>query len=59
MFAIGDVTSIELANGLALPKAGVMAELEGRRVAAAIVLRAELKVLCEPGHSNRPVPSFR
>lgn len=36
VFAIGDVTSIELANGLALPKAGVMAELEGERVAAAI-----------------------
>lgn len=36
VFAIGDVTKIELANGLALPKAGVMAELEGERVAAAI-----------------------
>jgi sulfide:quinone oxidoreductase len=36
VFAVGDVTKIELANGLALPKAGVMAELEGGRVAAAI-----------------------
>lgn len=36
VFAIGDVTIIKLANGLALPKAGVMAELEGRIVAAAI-----------------------
>jgi sulfide:quinone oxidoreductase len=36
VFAIGDVTGIELANGLPLPKAGLMAELEGRRVAAAI-----------------------
>ncbi|MDH3367706.1 MAG: FAD-dependent oxidoreductase [Gemmatimonadota bacterium] len=36
VFAIGDVTKITLANGLPLPKAGVMAELEGQRVAAAI-----------------------
>jgi sulfide:quinone oxidoreductase len=36
VYAIGDVTKIELANGLSLPKAGVMAELEGTRVAAAI-----------------------
>ena len=36
VFAIGDVTGIRLANGLPLPKAGVMAELEGERVAAAI-----------------------
>jgi sulfide:quinone oxidoreductase len=36
VYAIGDVTKITLANGLALPKAGVMAELEGQRVAAAI-----------------------
>ncbi len=36
VFAIGDVTQIKLANGLPLPKAGIMAELEGRRVAAAI-----------------------
>ncbi len=36
IFAIGDVTQITLANGLALPKAGLMAELEGQQVAAAI-----------------------
>ena len=36
VFGIGDVTQILLANGLPLPKAGVMAELEGMRVAAAI-----------------------
>jgi sulfide:quinone oxidoreductase len=36
VYAIGDVTGIKLANGLGLPKAGVMAELEGERVAAAI-----------------------
>ena len=36
VFAVGDVTAIRLANGLPLPKAGVMAELEGQRVAAAI-----------------------
>ena len=36
VFAIGDVTQILLANGLPLPKAGVMAEHEGLRVAAAI-----------------------
>ena len=36
VFAIGDVTQIKLANGLPLPKAGIVAEFEGRRVAAAI-----------------------
>ena len=36
VWAIGDVTGIKLANGLPLPKAGIMAELEGPRVAAAI-----------------------
>jgi sulfide:quinone oxidoreductase len=36
VFAIGEVTKITLANGLPLPKAGVMAELQGRRVAEAI-----------------------
>ncbi len=41
VFAIGDVTQIKLANGLPLPKAGVFAELEGHRVAAAIA--AELR----------------
>jgi sulfide:quinone oxidoreductase len=37
VFAIGDAVQIRLANGLPLPKAGLIAELEGRRVAAAIV----------------------
>jgi sulfide:quinone oxidoreductase len=41
VFAIGDVTRITLANGLPLPKAGVIAEHEGERVAAAIA--AELR----------------
>ncbi len=36
VFAIGDVTQIPLANKLPLPKAGIIAELEGERVAAAI-----------------------
>jgi len=36
VFAIGDVTQIPLANKLPLPKAGIIAELEGVRVAAAI-----------------------
>jgi sulfide:quinone oxidoreductase len=36
VYAIGDVTQIPLANGLPLPKAGVMAELHGLRVARAI-----------------------
>jgi sulfide:quinone oxidoreductase len=36
VFAVGDVTQIKLANDLPLPKAGVIAELEGTRVAAAI-----------------------
>jgi sulfide:quinone oxidoreductase len=36
VFAIGDVTAVKLANGLPLPKAGIIAELEGERVAAAI-----------------------
>lgn len=36
VFAVGDVTQIRLGNGLPLPKAGIFAELEGRRVAAAI-----------------------
>ena len=35
-YAVGDVTLIPLANGLPLPKAGVMAELQGTRVARAI-----------------------
>jgi sulfide:quinone oxidoreductase len=36
VFAVGDVTQIKLANGLPLPKAGIIAEREGTRVAAAI-----------------------
>ena len=41
VFAIGDVNLIPLANGLPLPKAGLMAELQGLRVARAIA--AELR----------------
>jgi sulfide:quinone oxidoreductase len=37
VYAVGDVTGIKLSSGLPLPKAGVIAELEGKRVAAAIV----------------------
>ena len=36
VFAVGDVNLIPLSNGLPLPKAGVMAELQGLRVARAI-----------------------
>jgi sulfide:quinone oxidoreductase len=36
VYAIGDVTTIPLANGLPLPKAGLMAERQGLRVAQAI-----------------------
>ena len=36
VFAIGDVTQIKLANDLPLPKAGMIAEAEGRRVARAV-----------------------
>ncbi len=41
VYAVGDVTLIPLANGLPFPKAGVMAELQGTRVAQAIA--AELR----------------
>ncbi|HXV34322.1 MAG TPA: FAD/NAD(P)-binding oxidoreductase [Gaiellaceae bacterium] len=41
VYAVGDVTLIPLASGLPLPKAGVMAELHGTRVARAIA--AELR----------------
>ena len=41
VYAVGDVTFIPLANGLPFPKAGVMAELQGTRVARAIA--AELR----------------
>ncbi|MGD2134886.1 MAG: FAD/NAD(P)-binding oxidoreductase, partial [Gemmatimonadales bacterium] len=47
VFAIGDVTTIELANGLQLPKAGLFAELEGMRVAAAIA--ADVSGTAAPG----------
>lgn len=40
VYAVGDVTLIPLANGLPLPKAGVIAELEGLRVAEAIAQAA-------------------
>lgn len=36
VYAVGDVTLIPLASGLPFPKAGVMAELQGTRVARAI-----------------------
>jgi sulfide:quinone oxidoreductase len=36
VYAVGDVTAITLANGLPLPKAGLIAEREGERVAQAI-----------------------
>jgi sulfide:quinone oxidoreductase len=39
VFAVGDVTMIKLANGLPLPKAGIIAEREGERVASAIAAR--------------------
>ncbi len=41
VYAVGDVNLIPLSNGLPLPKAGVMAELQGLRVARAIA--AELQ----------------
>ncbi len=46
VFAIGDVTQIPLANGLPLPKAGLIAELEGLRVAAAIA--ADVRAAASP-----------
>jgi sulfide:quinone oxidoreductase len=39
VYAIGDCTVIPLANGLALPKAGIFAQLEGEVVAARIAAR--------------------
>lgn len=52
VFAIGDVMHVGLANGLPLPKAGVMAELEGQRVAAAIAadIRGKSDVAEFDGH---------
>ena len=49
VYAVGDVTLIPLASGLPLPKAGVMAEAQGVRVARAIV--AELA-------GDEPPPPF-
>ncbi len=46
VFAVGDCTTIRLANGLPLPKAGLIAEHEGIRVAEAIA--AELEGTGEP-----------
>jgi len=46
VFAVGDVTQIKLSNGLPLPKAGIIAELEGARVAAAIA--ADVRGESEP-----------
>jgi sulfide:quinone oxidoreductase len=40
VYAVGDVTQIPLANGLPLPKAGIVAEREGISVAAAIAAAA-------------------
>jgi sulfide:quinone oxidoreductase len=41
VYAVGDVTQILLANGLPLPKAGIIAELEGSLVARAIAAIGE------------------
>ena len=49
VYGVGDVTLIPLANGLPFPKAGVMAELQGTRVAQAIA--AELR-------GEEPPPPF-
>jgi sulfide:quinone oxidoreductase len=46
VYAVGDVTGIALSNGLPLPKAGVIAELEALRVAAAIA--ADVRGEAEP-----------
>ena len=50
VYAVGDVNLIPLANGLPLPKAGVMAELQGLRVARAIA--AELRGGDQPAPFN-------
>jgi sulfide:quinone oxidoreductase len=41
VYAVGDVNLIPLPNGLPLPKAGVMAELQGMRVGQAIAAEIE------------------
>jgi len=48
VFAVGDVNLIPLSNGLPLPKAGVMAELQGLRVARAIAAEIRGEELPEP-----------
>jgi sulfide:quinone oxidoreductase len=48
VYAVGDVTGIVLSSGLPLPKAGVIAELEGLRVAAAIAADASGAAEPEP-----------
>lgn len=52
VYALGDATQIRLANGLPLPKAGVIAELEGLRVARAIAsqVRGEAPAADFDGH---------
>jgi sulfide:quinone oxidoreductase len=47
VFAVGDVTEVPLANGMPLPKAGVLAEAEGKVAAATII--AEI--------NGRPAPA--
>jgi len=48
VYGVGDVNLIPLANGLPLPKAGVMAELQGLRVARAIAAEIRGEELPEP-----------
>jgi sulfide:quinone oxidoreductase len=48
VFAIGDLTQIKLANDLQLPKAGIIAEREGARVAAAIAAEIRGEVAAAP-----------
>lgn len=50
VYAVGDVTLIQLANGMPFPKAGVMAELQGLRVARAIA--------AEISGADEPTPPF-
>ncbi len=57
VYAVGDVNLIPLANGLPLPKAGVMAELQGLRVARTIAaaLRGEVSPAPFDGSGFCPV----
>jgi sulfide:quinone oxidoreductase len=52
--AIGDVASVRLPNGKALPKAGVFAHAEGKVVAERIAARVEGKasVACFAGNNG-------